>query len=236
MATLFGWSSKMWSGSDYVLASWLVASLGNEHKVHRLNQVPFLNPWFFIPAPESQSNSTVSISKVSYKSRCAEWKTNFWTPCPWDNDSWGLQGCQGDMMNKECHLDENSGPHSTWDSPKQSWTSHECYSSFFEVFPKFLRDPKWNLWKWNFTEELVVAWTYLIGFWNMSSALHLCKETCATTEKGKLRHWTGKQGSTIVETGKLSLRPGQILNIHLVTNEAGSRISTVNINTTIPYL
>lgn len=64
---------------------------------------------------------------------------------PWDNDSWGLQGSQGDMMNKECHLDENSGPHSTWDSPKQSWTSHECYSSFFWSLSKIPPWPKVEL-------------------------------------------------------------------------------------------
>lgn len=63
----------------------------------------------------------------------------------WDNDSWGLQGCQGDKMNKECHLNENSGPHSTWDSPKQSWTSPECYSSFFWSLSKIPPWPKVEL-------------------------------------------------------------------------------------------
>lgn len=120
---------------------------------------------------------------------------------PWDNDSWGLQGCQGDMMNKECHLDENSGPHSHGTVQSRAEPAMNAILPFFEVFPKFSVTQSGTLWKWNFTEELVVAWTYLIALLKHRVQLYTYARRLVPHRKGQTQTLNGKQGSTIVETG-----------------------------------
>jgi len=92
-----------------------------------------------------KTNSTVSISKVSYRSRCAEWKTSF------------LDSLLHEIMTIEVYNGAKGiwwirvSPRwefralPTWDSPKQSWASPEGYSSFFWSLSKIPPWPKVEL-------------------------------------------------------------------------------------------
>lgn len=120
-----------------------------------------------------------------------------------------------------------------WDSPKQSWTSPEWYSSIYLVFPKFLSARKWNSWKRNFTEDFAIAGTSFIGFWNTEHSFTLYTRRLVAPKKRV------NSNTLLASRAQLLLRLGSCLfktwpgfwTSTLITNEAGGRICTMLIST-----